>query len=111
MPNTTNTTLTAWAPYFALMVTIVGAAWGLAWSLSGSLARLEDKVEQNAAGIERNAQAIERNAQAIERNAQAIVRNAQANAQAIAKVQEAVANLAGQYREHVRHHDEAPASR
>ena len=43
-------------------------------------------MEQNAVGIERNAQAI-------------------------AKVQEAVANLAGQYGEHVRRHDEALASR
>ena len=104
MTDTTRATLISWVPYLALMVTIAGAAWGLAWSLGGSLARLEEKVEQNAAGIERNAQAIERNAQAIERNAQA-------NAQAIAKVQEAVANLAGQYSEHVRHHDETLASR
>ena len=100
MTDTTRATLISWVPYLALMATIAGAAWGLAWSLGGSLARLEEKVEQNAAGIERNAQAIERNAQAIERNAQAI-----------AKVQEAVANLAGQYSEHVRHHDETLASR
>ena len=93
MTDTTRATLISWVPYLALMVTIAGAAWGLAWSLGGSLARLEEKVEQNAAGIERNAQAIERNAQAI------------------AKVQEAVANLAGQYGEHVRRHDEALASR
>ena len=100
MTNTARNALAAWGPHLAFMATIVGAAWGLAWSLGGSLARLEEKVEQNAVGIERNAQAIERNAQAIERNAQAI-----------AKVQEAVANLAGQYGEHVRRHDEALASR
>ena len=97
MTDTTRATLISWVPYLALMATIAGAAWGLAWSLGGSLARLEEKVEQNAAAIERNAQAIER--------------NAQANAQAIAKVQEAVANLAGQYSEHVRRHDETLASR
>ena len=93
MTNTARNALAAWGPHLAFMATIVGAAWGLAWSLGGSLARLEEKVEQNAVGIERNAQAIERNAQAI------------------AKVQEAVANLAGQYGEHVRRHDEMPASR
>ena len=93
MTDTTRATLISWVPYLALMATIAGAAWGLAWSLGGSLARLEQKVEQNAVGIERNAQAIERNAQAI------------------AKVQETVANLAGQYGEHVRHHDETLASR
>ena len=93
MTNTARNALAAWGPHLAFMATIAGAAWGLAWSLGGSLARLEEKVEQNAAGIERNAQAIERNAQAI------------------AKVQEAVANLAGQYGEHVRRHDEALASR
>ena len=93
MTNTARNALAAWGPHLAFMATIVGAAWGLAWSLGGSLARLEEKVEQNAVGIERNAQAIERNAQAI------------------AKVQEAVANLAGQYGEHVRRHDEALASR
>lgn len=100
MTNTTKATLLSWVPWFAFMATIVGATW----SLSGSLSRLEGKVEQNAAGIERNAQAIERNARAIERNAQA-------NARAIAEVQEVVANLAGQYSEHVRRHDEALASR
>ena len=93
MTNTARNALAAWGPHLAFMATIAGAAWGLAWSLGGSLARLEEKVEQNAAGIERNAQAIERNAQAI------------------AKVQEAVANLAGQYGKHVRRHDEALASR
>ena len=93
MTDTTRATLLSWVPWFALMVTIVGAAWGLAWSISGNLSRLEEKVEQNAVGIERNARAIERNARAI------------------AEVQEALANLAGQYREHVRRHDEALASR
>lgn len=103
MTNRTNKTkqhLIAWAPYLALMATIVGAAWGSAWSLSGSLVRLEGKVESNAQAIERNAQAIERNARAIERNAQAI-----------AVLQEAMANLTGQYVEHARRHDEALASR
>lgn len=100
MTDTTRATLLSWVPWFALMVTIVGAAWGLAWSISGNLSRLEEKVEQNAVGIERNAQAIERNAQAIERNARAI-----------AEVQKVVANLAGQYSEHVRRHDETLASR
>ena len=100
MTSRTRDNLMGWAPHIAIMVTIVGAAWGVAWSVSGSLARLEGKVESNAQAIERNAQAIERNAQAIERNARGI-----------AVLQEAMANLTGQYAEHVRRHDEALASR
>ena len=93
MTSRTRDNLTGWAPHIAIMVTIVGAAWGVAWSVSGSLARLEGKVESNAQAIERNAQAIERNARGI------------------AVLQEAMANLTGQYAEHVRRHDEALASR
>ena len=115
MKNNTTRALGEWAPYIALMVTVVITVAGAAWSLSRTLGRLETKVEHNALAIERNAQAtaqaIERNAQAIERNAQAIERNARANAQAIAKVQEELAKLTGQYVEHVRFHEEALASR
>ncbi len=93
MTSRTKDNLMGWAPHIAIMVTIVGAAWGVAWSVSGSLARLEGKVESNAQAIERNAQAIERNARGI------------------AVLQEAMANLTGQYAEHVRRHDEALASR
>lgn len=108
MRNNTTRALGEWAPYIALMVTVVITVAGAAWSLSRTLGRLETKVEHNALAIERNAQAT---AQAIERNAQAIERNAQANAQAIAKVQEELAKLTGQYVEHVRFHEEALASR
>ena len=55
--------------------------------------------------------AIERNAQAIERNAQAIERNARTHGEAIAKLQESMANLTGQYVEHVRYHNETLANR
>ena len=100
MTSKTKSVLGEWGPAIAIMITLVGAAWSLAWSLSSDISRLEGKVEQNAVAIERNAQAIERNAQAIERNAQAI-----------AKLQESMANLTGQYVEHVRYHNETLANR
>ena len=100
MTSTAKDILSGWAPQIALMITVVGAAW----ALSGKLGRLEAKVEQNAVAIERNAQAIERNAQA---QAQAIERNAQG----IAEVQESLALLTGRYIGHLRHHNEAVASR
>ena len=93
MTSTAKDILSGWAPQIALMFTVAGAAWGLAWSLGGKLGRLEAKVEQNAVAIERNAQAIERNAQGI------------------AEVQESLALLTGRYVGHLRHHNEAVASR
>lgn len=104
MTSKTKSVLGEWGPAIAIMITFVGAAWSLAWSLSSDISRLEGKVEQNAVAIERNAQAIERNAQAIERNART-------HGEAIAKLQEGMANLTGQYVEHVRHHNEALANR
>ena len=99
--------LREWGPTIAIMITLVGAAWSVAWSVGSDIRRLEGKVEQNGVALERNAQALERNAQALERNAQAIERIAQATA----KLQEGMANLTGQYVEHVRHHNEALANR
>ena len=93
MTSTAKDILSGWAPQIALMITVVGAAW----ALSGKLGRLEAKVEHNAVAIERNAQA---QAQAIERNAQGI-----------AEVQESLALLTGRYVGHLRHHNEAVASR
>ena len=93
MTSTAKDILGGWAPHIALMITVVGAAW----ALSGKLGRLEAKVDQNAVAIERNAQA---QAQAIERNAQGI-----------AEVQESLALLTGRYVGHLRHHNEAVASR
>ena len=107
MTNNTRKALGEWAPYIAIMITVVITVGGATWTLSRTLGRLEAKVEYNALAIERNAEAIERNARAIERNAQAIERNAQA----IAKLQEEMARLTGQYVEHVRFHEEVLASR
>ena len=87
MDNGNRTSLIAWVRDVA----VVGAAW----ALSGTINRVEAKVDHTAYLVERNAQAIERNAQAIERNAQAI-----------AKLQESMASLAGQYAEHIRRHDQ-----
>lgn len=107
MTSKAKSVLGEWGPTIAIMITLVGAAWSVAWSVGSDISRLEGKVEQNAVALERNAQALARNAQALERIAQAIERNAQA----IAKLQESMANLTGQYVEHVRHHNEALANR
>ena len=104
MTDNTRKALGEWAPYIAIMITVVITVAGATWTLSRTLGRLEAKVEHNALAIERNAQET---ARAIERNAQAIERNAQA----IAKLQEEMARLTGQYAEHVRFHEEALASR
>ena len=93
MTNNTKKALGEWAPYIAIMITVVITVSGATWTLSRTLGRLEAKVEHNALAIERNAEAIERNAQAI------------------AKLQEDMARLTGQYVEHVRFHEEALASR
>jgi len=82
--NGNRTSLIAWVRDVALVVAVVGAAW----ALSGTISRVEAKVDHTAYLVERNAQAIERNAQAI------------------AKLQESMASLAGQYAEHIRRHDQ-----
>ena len=84
MDNGNRTSLVAWVRDVALVVAVVGAAW----ALSGTISRVEAKVDHTAYLVERNAQAIERNAQAI------------------AKLQESMASLAGQYAEHIRRHDQ-----
>ena len=107
------TTWSAWAQVMTVVVAIVGAAWGLAWSLSGNFERLGAAVAGNAAAIERNAAAIERNASAIERNAAAIERvqaSVDAGRAATAENATAIARLAGQYAEHVRRHDDSGQS-
>ena len=104
MTDNTRKALGEWAPYIAIMITVVITVAGATWTLSRTLGRLETKVEYNALAIERNAQAIERKAR---ETARAIERNAQA----IAKLQEEMARLTGQYVEHVRFHEEALASR
>lgn len=84
MDNGNRTSLIAWVRDVAMVVAVVGAAW----VLSGTISRVEAKVDHTAYLVERNAQAIERNAQAI------------------AKLQESMASLAGQYAEHIRRHDQ-----
>ena len=84
MDNGNRTSLVAWVRDVALVVAVVGAAW----ALSGTISRVEAKVDHTAYLVERNAQAIERNAQAI------------------AKLQESMASLAGQYAEHIRRLDQ-----
>ena len=102
----------AWTRELAFVVAVVGAAWVIANALGdvrAEVARTGAHVQRNGVLIERNAEAIDRNAKAIDRNAKAIDRNADAiarNAEAIGEVKASVANLAGQFAEHVREHTE-----
>ena len=86
----------------ALVVAAVGAAWavvvavvGAAWVVANALGDVKAEVARTAAHVQRNGVLIERNAKAIERNAEAI-----------GEVKASVANLAGQFAEHVREHTE-----
>ena len=63
-----NETATAWAPYIAIIVTIVAAVGGAAWSISGGLAQLGAKVDANADAIRDVRNAVEANSQAIAAN-------------------------------------------
>lgn len=83
--------LFAWLREAALIVVVVGAAW----TIGGTIARVEAKVDHNADLIERNAAAIKRNAQALQRVAQAI-----------AQLQESMAALSGRYEDHTRAHEQ-----
>lgn len=84
----------AWPPALAVVFTIVGAAWGLAWSLGGDFARLEAAIERVQAAVESNREAIDRNREAIEANRAAIGENSAT-----------MASIAGQLAEHLRRHD------
>lgn len=91
----------AWPPALAVVFTIVGAAWGLAWSLGGNFARLEAAIERVQAAVESNREAIDRNREAIDRNREAI----EANRAAIGENSATMASIAGQLAEHLRRHD------
>lgn len=84
----------AWPPALAVVFTIVGAAWGLAWSLGGDFARLEAAIERVQTAVESNREAIDRNREAIEANRAAIGENSAT-----------MASIAGQLAEHLRRHD------
>ena len=80
--TTRNETVTAWAPYIAIIVTVGGAAWGVAWSIGGGLAQIgaqidtvEAKIDAVEAKIEANAEAIRVVVDAVEVNRQAIAAN------------------------------------
>ena len=83
---TRNETATAWAPYIAILVTIVGAVGGAAWSISGDLAQLRTKVDANSDAI---------------RNVHVAVRtDVKSNGQAIAASNMEIGRLGGRLDEH-----------
>ena len=84
----------AWAPVATVVLTVLVAAGGLAWSLGGNFARLEAAIERVQVSVDRNREAIDRNREAIEANRAAISENSAT-----------MAGIAGQLAEHLRHHD------
>ena len=52
-------TVTAWAPYIAIIVTIVVTVGGAAWSIGGGLAQLGAKVDGSEAKLEAKIDAVE----------------------------------------------------
>ena len=59
--TTRNERVTAWAPYIAIIVTVGGAAWGVAWSIGGGLAQIGaqiDTVEARIDAVEAKIEAI-----------------------------------------------------
>ena len=119
--TTRNEMATAWAPYIAVIVTIVvtvgAAAWGMAWSIGGSLAQLGAKIDGVEAKLEAKIDAVETK---VDANADAIreVRDAvEANRQAMAANNAEIERLGGRldehrsvHAEHERRHELAAAS-
>ena len=116
MSDTTarNEMVTAWAPYIAIIVTIVvtvgGAALGVAWSVGGGLAQLGAKTGDVAAKPEAKTGAVEARLEAkIEANAEAIREVLDAlkvNRQAIAANSAKIERLDGRLDEHRNVHAE-----
>ena len=103
-----------WLAWFqpAVLVALLVAIVGGTWHISAQGARLEAKVEQNAAAIAETREAIAQTREAIaetrEANAAAFaeLRDAiRANGVAINANAVAIGKLAGQYEEHQRHHE------
>ena len=89
----------------AVLVALLVAVVGGTWHLSAQGARLETKVEQNAAAI---AQSREAQAAALAELRDAIRDNAAviwSNGVAINDTAVAIGKLTGQYEEHQRHHE------
>ena len=66
---------TAWAPYIAIIVTIVVTVGGAAWSIGTGQAQLGAKIEAVEVKVESNADAIRAVLAAVEANRQAIAAN------------------------------------
>lgn len=107
MSNASATSWSAWAQMMTVVVAVVGAAWGLAWSFGGNFERLGAAVERNAQAIERSAKAIGRNAGSHTAALGRLQAAVGANRAIMAENTAATARLAGQYAEHVRRHDGA----
>ena len=100
--TTRNEIVTAWAPYIAIIVTIVvtvgGAAWGMAWSIGGGQAQLGAKIDAVEATLEAKIDAVEAKVDAVEARLEAKIdglearleAKIEANAEAIREVLDAV---------------------
>ena len=84
---------TAWAPYIAIIVTIVVTVGGSAWWIRAGQARLGAKIEAVEEALEAK---VESNADAI----RAVLDAVEANRQAIAANSAKIERLAGRLDEH-----------
>ena len=80
-------TVTAWAPYIAIIVTIVVTVGGAAWSIGGGLAQLGAKVDGSEAKLEAKIDAVEGR---LEAKIDAVAAKVEANAKAIRDVLDVV---------------------
>ena len=80
-------TVTAWAPYIAIIVTIVVTVGGTAWSIGGGLAQLGAKVDGSEAKLEAKIDAVEGR---LEAKIDAVAAKVEANAKAIRDVLDVV---------------------
>ena len=91
-------TVTAWAPYIAIIVTIVVTVGGAAWSIGGGLAQLGAKVDGSEAKLEAKIDAVEGRLEAkidavegrLEAKIDAVAAKVEANAKAIRDVLDVV---------------------
>ena len=90
--------VTAWAPYIAIIVTIVVTVGGAAWSIGGGLAQLGAKVDGSEAKLEAKIDAVEGRLEAkidavegrLEAKIDAVAAKVEANAKAIRDVLDVV---------------------
>ena len=107
---------TAWAPYIAIIVTIVVTVGGAAWSTGAGQVQLGAKIEAVEEAVEAKIEAVEAKIEAVEAKVEAnadairaVLAAVEENRQAIAANSAKIERLDGRLDEHRRVHAEARA--